>query len=105
MDANKSKALEAALGQIERQFGKGTVMRMGDNARPAIPAISTGSLGLDIALGIGGLPKGRVVEIYGPESSGKTTLTLQVIAEAQKAGGTCAFIDAEHALDPVYAEK
>ena len=105
MDANKSKALEAALGQIERQFGKGTVMRMGDNTRQAIPAISTGSLGLDIALGIGGLPKGRVVEIYGPESSGKTTLTLQVIAEAQKAGGTCAFIDAEHALDPVYAEK
>jgi recombination protein RecA len=105
MDANKTKALEAALGQIERQFGKGTVMRMGDNARQAVPAISTGSLGLDIALGIGGLPKGRVVEIYGPESSGKTTLTLQVIAEAQKAGGTCAFIDAEHALDPVYAEK
>ena len=105
MDANKSKALEAALGQIERQFGKGTVMRMGENARQAVPAISTGSLGLDIALGIGGLPKGRVVEIYGPESSGKTTLTLQVIAEAQKAGGTCAFIDAEHALDPVYAEK
>ena len=105
MDANKSKALEAALGQIERQFGKGTVMRMGENCRQAIPAISTGSLGLDIALGIGGLPKGRVVEIYGPESSGKTTLTLQVIAEAQKAGGTCAFIDAEHALDPVYAEK
>ena len=105
MDANKSKALEAALGQIERQFGKGTVMRMGDSGRQAVPAISTGSLGLDIALGIGGLPKGRVVEIYGPESSGKTTLTLQVIAEAQKAGGTCAFIDAEHALDPVYAEK
>ncbi|MDA9825816.1 recombinase RecA [Porticoccaceae bacterium] len=105
MDANKSKALEAALGQIERQFGKGTVMRMGEGGRQAIPAISTGSLGLDIALGIGGLPKGRVVEIYGPESSGKTTLTLQVIAEAQKAGGTCAFIDAEHALDPVYAEK
>ena len=104
-DANKTKALEAALGQIERQFGKGTVMRMGDNTRQAVPAISTGSLGLDIALGIGGLPKGRVVEIYGPESSGKTTLTLQVIAEAQKAGGTCAFIDAEHALDPVYAEK
>jgi recombination protein RecA len=105
MDANKSKALEAALGQIERQFGKGTVMRMGEGTRQAVPAISTGSLGLDIALGIGGLPKGRVVEIYGPESSGKTTLTLQVIAEAQKAGGTCAFIDAEHALDPVYAEK
>ncbi len=105
MNANKEKALEAALGQIERQFGKGTVMRMGEDNRPAIPAISTGSLGLDIALGIGGLPKGRVVEIYGPESSGKTTLTLQVIAEAQKAGGTCAFIDAEHALDPTYAEK
>ena len=105
MDANKSKALEAALGQIERQFGKGTVMRMGEGTRQAVPAISTGSLGLDIALGVGGLPKGRIVEIYGPESSGKTTLTLQVIAEAQKAGGTCAFVDAEHALDPVYAEK
>ena len=105
MDANKSKALEAALGQIERQFGKGTVMRMGEGGRQAVPAISTGSLGLDIALGIGGLPNGRVVEIYGPEYSGKTTLTLQVIAEAQKAGGTCAFVDAEHALDPVYAEK
>jgi recombination protein RecA len=105
MDANKEKALEAALGQIERQFGKGTVMRMGDNEQTAIPAISTGSLGLDIALGIGGLPRGRIVEIYGPESSGKTTLTLQVIAEAQKIGGTAAFIDAEHALDPIYAEK
>jgi recombination protein RecA len=105
MEANKEKALEAALGQIEKQFGKGTVMRMGEDKREAIPSISTGSLGLDIALGIGGLPKGRIVEIYGPESSGKTTLTLQVIAEAQKAGGTCAFIDAEHALDPVYAEK
>ena len=105
MEADKAKALEAALGQIERQFGKGTIMRMGDNNRQAIPSISTGSLGLDIALGIGGLPKGRVVEIYGPESSGKTTLTLQVIAEAQKAGGTCAFVDAEHALDPVYAGK
>lgn len=105
MDANKEKALQAALGQIERQFGKGTVMRMGESERQAVPAISTGSLGLDIALGIGGLPKGRIVEIYGPESSGKTTLTLQVIAEAQKAGGTCAFVDAEHALDPVYAEK
>ena len=105
MDANKEKALEASLGQIERQFGKGTVMRMGENEREAVPSISTGSLGLDIALGIGGLPKGRIVEIYGPESSGKTTLTLQVIAEAQKAGGTCAFVDAEHALDPVYAEK
>ena len=105
MDANKQKALDAALAQIERQFGKGTVMRMGDQERVAIPAISTGSLGLDIALGIGGLPRGRIVEIYGPESSGKTTLTLQVIAEAQKAGGTAAFIDAEHALDPQYAEK
>jgi len=105
MDPNKQKALDAALSQIERQFGKGTVMRMGDQERVAIPSISTGSLGLDIALGIGGLPKGRIVEIYGPESSGKTTLTLQVIAEAQKVGGTAAFIDAEHALDPQYADK
>ncbi|GMG86952.1 recombinase RecA [Biformimicrobium ophioploci] len=105
MDSNKDKALQAALSQIERQFGKGTVMRMGDKERERIPAISTGSLGLDVALGIGGLPRGRIVEIYGPESSGKTTMTLQVIAEAQKMGGTCAFVDAEHALDPVYAEK
>lgn len=106
MDDNKRKALNAALGQIERQFGKGSIMRMGDGgAIPDIEAISTGSLGLDVALGIGGLPKGRVVEIYGPESSGKTTLTLQVVAEAQKAGGTAAFVDAEHALDPSYAEK
>ena len=105
MEPNKQKALDAALSQIERQFGKGTVMRMGDQERVAIPSISTGSLGLDIALGIGGLPKGRIVEIYGPESSGKTTLTLQVIAEAQKQGGTAAFVDAEHALDPQYAEK
>jgi len=105
MDANKEKALQAALAQIERQFGKGSIMKMGDEGREAIPAFSTGSLGLDIALGIGGLPKGRIVEIYGPESSGKTTLTLSVIAEAQKAGATCAFIDAEHALDPLYAEK
>ncbi|ROS04856.1 recombination protein RecA [Sinobacterium caligoides] len=105
MDANKDKALSAALAQIERQFGKGTVMRMGDQQVQAIPSISTGSLALDIALGIGGLPQGRIVEIYGPESSGKTTLTLSVIAEAQKVGGTCAFIDAEHALDPIYAEK
>ncbi|MEZ5479891.1 MAG: recombinase RecA [Thiolinea sp.] len=106
MDENKKKALAAALGQIERQFGKGAVMRMGDAAAVRnIEAISTGSLTLDIALGIGGLPKGRVVEIYGPESSGKTTLTLQVIAECQKAGGTAAFVDAEHALDPGYAEK
>ncbi|GAA6154059.1 recombinase RecA [Pseudoteredinibacter isoporae] len=105
MDQNKEKALQAALGQIERQFGKGTVMRMGDKEQVKIPAVSTGSLGLDVALGIGGLPKGRIVEIYGPESSGKTTLTLQAIAEAQKQGGTCAFIDAEHALDPIYAEK
>ncbi|THB72798.1 MAG: recombinase RecA [Gammaproteobacteria bacterium] len=105
MDENKKKALAAALSQIDRQFGKGSVMRLGDHPRQEIPAISTGSLGLDIALGIGGLPKGRIVEIYGPESSGKTTLTLQVIAEAQKKGDTCAFIDAEHALDPQYAEK
>lgn len=105
MDENKKRALAAALGQIEKQFGKGAVMRMGDHERQAIPAISTGSLGLDIALGIGGLPKGRIVEIYGPESSGKTTLTLSVIAEAQKLGATCAFVDAEHALDPDYAGK
>lgn len=105
MDDNKKRALAAALGQIEKQFGKGTVMRMGDHERQAIPAISTGSLGLDIALGIGGLPKGRIVEIYGPESSGKTTLTLSVIAQAQKQGATCAFVDAEHALDPDYAGK
>jgi recombination protein RecA len=106
MDENRAKALSAALGQIEKQFGKGSVMRMGDtSAVRNIEAISTGSLSLDVALGIGGLPKGRVVEIYGPESSGKTTLTLQVVAEAQKMGGTAAFIDAEHALDPQYAEK
>ena len=105
MDDNKKRALAAALGQIERQFGKGAVMRMGDHERTGIPAISTGSLGLDIALGIGGLPKGRIVEIYGSESSGKTTLTLSVIAEAQKNGATCAFVDAEHALDPEYAGK
>ncbi|MCL9682508.1 recombinase RecA [Legionella maioricensis] len=106
MEENKQKALSAALSQIERQFGKGSVMRMGDsNVSRDIEAISTGSLGLDIALGIGGLPKGRIVEIYGPESSGKTTLTLQVIAECQKMGGTAAFIDAEHALDPSYAQK
>ncbi len=106
MDQNKSKALSAALSQIERQFGKGSVMRMGD-AGPTrdVEVISTGSLALDIALGVGGLPRGRVVEIYGPESSGKTTLTLQVIAEAQKLGGTAAFVDAEHALDPQYAKK
>ncbi len=103
-NSNKEKALAAALSQIERQFGKGSMMRLGDSERVAIPSISTGSLGLDIALGVGGLPRGRIVEIYGPESSGKTTLTLQVIAEAQKAGGSCAFIDAEHALDPIYAE-
>ena len=104
-EADRGKQLEAALGQIERQFGAGTVMRMGDRKHEKIPAISTGSLGLDVALGIGGLPKGRVVEIYGPESSGKTTLTLEVIAQCQKMGGTAAFIDAEHALDPIYAEK
>ena len=106
MDENKKRALSAALGQIERQFGKGAIMRMGDTkAVRDVDVVSTGSLGLDIALGIGGLPRGRIVEIFGPESSGKTTLTLQVIAEAQKKGGTAAFIDAEHALDPVYAEK
>jgi recombination protein RecA len=104
-DPNRERALSAALAQIERQFGKGSMMRLGDREQVSIPAISTGSLGLDIALGIGGLPRGRVVEIYGPESSGKTTLTLQVIAEAQRKGGTCAFIDAEHALDPIYAES
>ena len=106
MDENRKKALAAALGQIERQFGKGAVMRLGDStAARDIEVISTGSLALDVALGIGGLPKGRVVEVYGPESSGKTTLTLEVIAECQKQGGTAAFVDAEHALDPVYAEK
>lgn len=105
MDENKSKALNAALSQIEKQFGKNTVMRLGDNTVQAVEAVSTGSLTLDIALGIGGLPKGRIIEIYGPESSGKTTMTLQAIAECQKAGGTCAFIDAEHALDPQYARK
>ncbi|MCT8126908.1 recombinase RecA [Alishewanella sp. BS5-314] len=105
MDDNKQKALSAALSQIERQFGKGSIMRLGDSTALDIEAVSTGSLGLDIALGIGGLPYGRIVEIYGPESSGKTTLTLQVIAEAQRSGKTCAFIDAEHALDPVYAKK
>jgi len=106
MDDNRKKALAAALSQIEKQFGKGSVMRMGDNsAIRNIEAVSTGSLSLDIALGIGGIPKGRVVEIYGPESSGKTTLTLHCIAESQKAGGTCAFVDAEHALDPAYSEK
>src|SRR6056297_1226489 len=106
MDENRKKALAAALGQIEKQFGKGSVMRLGDGG-PArdIDSVSTGSIGLDVALGIGGLPYGRVVEVYGPESSGKTTLTLQVVAEAQKAGGTAAFVDAEHALDPQYAEK
>ncbi|MBD3804783.1 MAG: recombinase RecA [Thioclava sp.] len=106
MDENRKKALAAALTQIERQFGKGSVMRMGDSsASREVDVISTGSLGLDLALGIGGLPRGRVIEIYGPESSGKTTLTLQVIAEAQKKGGVCAFVDAEHALDPTYAAK
>ena len=106
MEEDKKKALVAALGQIERQFGKGAVMRMGDGTTlPNIEVISTGSLALDVALGIGGLPKGRVIEIYGPESSGKTTLTLQVVAECQRAGGTAAFVDAEHALDPAYAEK
>jgi len=106
MEENRKKALAAALSQIEKQFGKGSVMRLGDAAASYdVESVSTGSLGLDIALGIGGLPKGRVVEIFGPESSGKTTLTLQVIAEVQRAGGTAAFVDAEHALDPRYAEK
>ena len=106
MEDNKRKALSAALSQIEKQFGKGAVMRMGDvPAVSDVDVVSTGSLGLDLALGIGGLPRGRVIEIYGPESSGKTTLTLQVIAEAQKTGGTAAFVDAEHALDPLYARK
>ena len=105
MDENKAKALSAALSQIEKQFGKNTVMRLGDDTVQPVEAISTGSLTLDIALGIGGLPKGRIVEIYGPESSGKTTMTLQAIAQCQKAGGTCAFVDAEHALDPEYAKK
>jgi len=103
--SDKEKNLSEAISQIEKQFGKGTVMKMGDREIEDIPSVSTGSIGLDIALGIGGLPKGRVVEIFGPESSGKTTLTLQAIAECQKAGGTAAFIDAEHALDPNYAEK
>ena len=105
MDDNKRKALTSALSQIEKQFGKGAIMRMGDHAHEPVDVVSTGSLGLDIALGVGGLPRGRVVEIYGPESSGKTTMTLQVIASCQRAGGTAAFIDAEHALDPSYAEK
>ena len=104
-DDNKKRALSAALSQIEKQFGKGTVKRMGDRALEAIEVVSTGSLGLDIALGIGGLPRGRIVEIYGPESSGKTTLTLQIVASVQRMGGTAAFVDAEHALDPSYAEK
>jgi recombination protein RecA len=103
--SEREKALEAALAQIDRAFGKGSAMKLGSREAIAIDAVSTGSLGLDIALGIGGLPKGRVIEIYGPESSGKTTLTLHAIAEAQKAGGTAAFIDAEHALDPGYAKK
>ena len=106
MEENRKKALVAALGQIEKQFGKGSVMRLGDaSASYDVDVVSTGSLGLDIALGVGGLPRGRIIEIYGPESSGKTTLTIQVIAEAQRAGGTAAFVDAEHALDPAYASK
>src|SRR6476469_2424481 len=105
MDDNRQKALAAALAQIEKQYGKGSIMKMDDAAIKDIDVVSTGSLGLDIALGVGGLPRGRVVEIYGPESSGKTTLTLQTIAQMQKMGGTCAFIDAEHALDPIYAQK
>jgi len=102
---DKNKALETALSQIEKNFGKGSIMRLGDNQMEAIEATSTGSLGLDLALGVGGVPRGRIIEIYGPESSGKTTLTLHIVAEAQKKGGTCAFVDAEHALDPIYAKK
>ena len=102
---DKNKALETALSQIEKTFGKGSIMKLGDNQMEAIEATSTGSLGLDIALGVGGVPRGRVIEIFGPESSGKTTLTLHIVAEAQKKGGTCAFVDAEHALDPIYAKK
>ncbi len=105
MDENKQKALAAALGQIEKQFGKGSIMRLGDNRTMDVETISTGSLSLDIALGAGGLPMGRIVEVYGPESSGKTTLTLELIAAAQRVGKTCAFVDAEHALDPIYAQK
>ncbi|MBD78226.1 MAG: recombinase RecA [Crocinitomicaceae bacterium] len=105
MDANKNKALDAAMSQIERQFGKGSIMKLGDNKTMNVETVSTGSLSIDIALGAGGLPMGRIVEIYGPESSGKTTLTLEAIAQAQRDGKTCAFVDAEHALDPVYAEK
>jgi len=106
VDDNRKQALSAALGQIEKQYGKGAVMRMGDETgRRDVPVVSTGSLALDIALGVGGLPRGRVIEIYGPESSGKTTMSLHALAEAQKAGGTCAFVDAEHALDPTYAQK
>ncbi|MAY20809.1 MAG: DNA recombination/repair protein RecA, partial [Erythrobacteraceae bacterium] len=104
-DVDRQKALDAALAQIDRAFGKGSAMKLGSKETMQVESISTGSLGLDIALGIGGLPKGRVIEVYGPESSGKTTLALHVIAEAQKAGGTAAFVDAEHALDPVYAKK
>ena len=101
----KNKSLEAAISQIDQNFGKGSVMRLGQQEALDVEAISTGSLSLDLALGIGGLPKGRIIEIYGPESSGKTTLALQVVAEAQKAGGICAFVDAEHAMDPAYAKK
>ena len=101
----KNKSLEAAISQIDQNFGKGSVMRLGQQQALDVEAVSTGSLSLDLALGIGGLPKGRIIEIYGPESSGKTTLALQVVAEAQKAGGICAFVDAEHAMDPVYAKK
>jgi recombination protein RecA len=105
MSENKQKALDSALSQIEKAFGKGSVMKMGDNPLQKVAAVSTGSISLDIALGVGGVPRGRIIEIYGPESSGKTTLTLHIVAEAQKKGGTCAFVDAEHALDPEYAQK
>src|SRR5580658_1419742 len=102
---DKNKALETALSQIEKNFGKGAIMKLGENPKEVVEATSTGSLGLDIALGVGGVPRGRIIEIFGPESSGKTTLTLHIVAEAQKKGGTCAFVDAEHALDPIYAKK
>jgi len=104
-NVDRNKALDAAVSQIERAFGKGSIMRLGQREVMNVESISTGSIGLDVALGIGGLPKGRIIEVYGPESSGKTTLALHTVAESQKAGGTCAFIDAEHALDPAYAKK
>ena len=105
MDENKKKALEAAMAQIEKQYGKGSIMKLGDNAKMNVEAVPTGSLGLDLALGVGGIPKGRIIEVYGPEAGGKTTVALHMVAEVQKRGGIAGFIDAEHALDPVYAQK